>query len=102
MKNTTEIKELDYRQCEYYNYHGDDYTTGLIINGLTDQQRLDRDYPLIETKKEEYQKVASHHPNHKAYLWRNVRGDCVVWRTTANENMFIWGNMPEIKLEVKK
>lgn len=90
----TKIQGLDPRQCEYVRFHNENYgSQNLLINGRCYSDRC-TDFMPVEVH---IKPVLDKYPNRETYLWNNMRGWCVVFRTLENEDMFRWNMMTKIQ-----
>lgn len=91
--NRTKIDNLDLRQLIYINYHEEQYGTDrLIINGMDYEERTKVNHP----SQEQVTKMLIGYEDREAYLWNNMRGYSLVFRTESNEDMFIWDNLEKV------
>jgi hypothetical protein len=98
--NRKKIEELDPRQCVYVSFHDGQFgSSNLVVNGKTYAERAE----LYYENKELFEKysnigdILSKYPSKEAYLWHNMRGTTVVFRTSANERMFRWNRMKKLR-----
>lgn len=89
----TPIKGLDPRQCVYVKMHDENYgTQQLLIDGKSYEERCEGCRPDTDA----IEKILADYPNRRAYLWNNMRGWAIVFRTTTNEKMFNWNNLQSL------
>ena len=92
--NRTRIENLDPRQCEYVKMHTENYGTDrLVINGKTYAERCEE----LRPSEEDIKAVLANYPDREAFLWNNMRGWTVVFKTKINEKMFRWNQMEKIQ-----
>lgn len=90
----TKIENLAPRQCEYVKMHTENYGIDrLVIDDKTYEDRCAEHRPTEESIKE----ILDKDPNREAFLWQNLRGWCVVFKTNINKNMFRWENLEKIQ-----
>lgn len=88
--NENRINELDARQIEYCKFHEEEYGTDqLIINGKTYLERTAEHRPTQESIKS----AMDLHKGYACYLWNNMRGWAVIFRTESNKDMFKWDTL---------
>lgn len=92
--NRKKIEGLDPRQCFYINFHTQEYGTDrLVINGEAYMDRVKKNKPPMS----KIQKILDSYPDRESYLWCNMRGWTVVFRTEINENMFDWNLLEKLR-----
>ena len=91
--NRNKINNLDPRQCVYIKHHeAEAGTEQIVINGKTYMDRCEENRPT----EKEIEAALFGFEDREAYLWCNMRGWCLVFRTDANEDMFAWDAMEKV------
>lgn len=90
--NRKRIEELDPRQCVYVNYHDECGWTNLIVGGETHLERTAKTPPMDE----EIKKALKGYEDREAFLWNNMRGWALVFKTEINEKSFKWDRLRKV------
>lgn len=94
MQYNREPIENNAKQSIYVKMHTENYgSEQLIINGKTYLERTAEYRPNAD----DVNAILSEYADREAFLWNNMRGWAVVFKTRQNEKMFCWYEMEKIQ-----